>query len=108
MAHDLERLWSDPKHWTAFGYRCANDPRIVVPKRLSSLGWTLNWAHPKARSTLAMFVAIAIVPAILVRLILAFAELSGPEVVIGAMTASLVVSTVALVLIALRLGRAGA
>lgn len=105
MARDLERLWSDPKNWTAFGYRCSEDPRVVVPKRVRSLGWTLNWAHPKAWPTLAMFFAIAIGPALSITLILALIGVSRPEIILGAVTATIVVSTVAIVLIALHLAR---
>jgi hypothetical protein len=60
----LERLWADPRHWSAVGiYRCAADPRIVVPKRRPWLGWTLNFAHPASWPVLVLAV---IVPAALV------------------------------------------
>src|ERR1035437_1536630 len=42
---DLERMWNDPANWTLFGYRCPSDPRVIVPKRMRVMGWTINWAH---------------------------------------------------------------
>jgi uncharacterized protein DUF5808 len=45
---DPDVLWKNPAHWTAFGYRCKDDPRVIVPKRNTSMGWTVNWAHPRA------------------------------------------------------------
>lgn len=45
-APELERLWQDPRHWKPPGiYRCAADPRLIVPKRRRWAGWTLNFAH---------------------------------------------------------------
>jgi len=45
----LERLRSDPAHWTWYGsYQCAADPRLMVRDRLG-LGWTLNMAHRRAQ-----------------------------------------------------------
>ncbi len=45
----FDRLWQDPAHWNAWGYNCAKDPRIIVPKPNPSFGWTVNFAHAKAR-----------------------------------------------------------
>jgi len=30
-------------------YHDADDPRIVVPKRMKALGWTVNVGHPKGQ-----------------------------------------------------------
>jgi uncharacterized membrane protein len=47
-SEDLERLWGDPSHWNRDGsYKCATDPRLIVPKRYGG-GWTLNMEHPRA------------------------------------------------------------
>jgi hypothetical protein len=48
MKRDVNELWQDPKNWTGIGYRCPEDPRLMVPKRRPGLGWTFNWAHPGA------------------------------------------------------------
>jgi uncharacterized membrane protein len=34
-------------------YHDADDPRIVVPKRMKALGWTVNVGHPKGQLVLA-------------------------------------------------------
>jgi hypothetical protein len=45
----IEFLWCNPKNWKGyFFYFCKEDPRIIVPKRLRGLGWTLNFARPLA------------------------------------------------------------
>jgi hypothetical protein len=43
---ELARLWADPANWTVLFYRCAEDPRIFVPKRRPWFGWTVNFGHP--------------------------------------------------------------
>jgi hypothetical protein len=55
-------LWSDPTHWSTFGYRCKDDPRIMVRKRNPAMGWTMNWASPWAVPALLALLAIALVP----------------------------------------------
>ncbi len=44
----LDKLWNDPENWRGAFYFCKNDPRNLVPKRVRSTGWTLNFAHPSA------------------------------------------------------------
>ena len=34
-------------------YHDADDPRIVVPKRMKALGWTVNVGHSKGQLVLA-------------------------------------------------------
>jgi uncharacterized membrane protein len=45
--NDLE--WKNPDNWSQRGllglYFSKKDSRIVVPKAMPSLGWTLNLAH---------------------------------------------------------------
>ena len=50
MTHaDIARFHSDPAHWKlGVFYFCRADPRILVPKRIPGLGWTLNFARPMA------------------------------------------------------------
>jgi len=50
MTHaDLARFHSDPAHWKlGIFYFCRADPRILVPKRILGLGWTLNFGRPMA------------------------------------------------------------
>ncbi|HEY2572591.1 MAG TPA: DUF5808 domain-containing protein [Verrucomicrobiaceae bacterium] len=45
----LDLLWCDPGNWRlGLFYFCRKDPRVVVPKRMRGLGWTLNLARPLA------------------------------------------------------------
>jgi hypothetical protein len=46
---DLARFHSDPDNWKlGIFYFCRSDPRILVPKRIQGLGWTLNFGRPLA------------------------------------------------------------
>ncbi|HEY1050059.1 MAG TPA: protein kinase [Prosthecobacter sp.] len=46
---DLSSFTADPKNWYwHLFYFCREDLRIVVPKRINGLGWTLNMARPMA------------------------------------------------------------
>ena len=58
---DKARLHSDPANWKyGIFYFCRSDPRILVPKRIQGLGWTLNFAQPMA---IPYFLAIvALIP----------------------------------------------
>jgi Family of unknown function (DUF5808) len=58
---ELNRLWADAGNWS-FVYRCAADPRVIVPRRRPWMGWTINFAHPRAWPVLALCVAIAVGP----------------------------------------------
>ena len=53
--------WSNPQNWTGpklFGtYSSKTDKRLWVPKRIPSLGWTLNVGHPGG---LALLVGILV------------------------------------------------
>jgi hypothetical protein len=63
---DPDVLWRNPAHWTALGYRCKDDPRVIVPKRNASMGWTVNWAHPKAAVAMIVLSMLALVPMLVV------------------------------------------
>ena len=46
---DLDRMSRDPANWHFyFIYFCRRDPRIIVPKRITGLGWTVNLGNPWA------------------------------------------------------------
>jgi uncharacterized membrane protein len=58
---DLNRLWADDKHWNRWGvYCCAEDPRLIVPKRITWTGWTANTAHGFSFKALALFILILV------------------------------------------------
>ena len=60
---DLDRMWADPKNWSTLGlYRCAEDPRRVVPKRIKSMGWTINTAHASSFFLFIIIGLLALVP----------------------------------------------
>jgi uncharacterized protein DUF5808 len=65
-APELERLWQDPRHWKPPGiYRCAADPRLIVPKRRRWAGWTLNFAHRGAWLVLLGTLVVILGPVLL-------------------------------------------
>jgi hypothetical protein len=45
---ELEALWRDPRNQRWGVYHCKADPRLIVPRRLKWMGWTINAAHPKS------------------------------------------------------------
>ena len=56
-------LHSDPRNWVCgLIYFCQDDPRVIVPKRLRGLGWTLNFARPSALPMLLLLVGVATLP----------------------------------------------
>lgn len=71
MAAKLEKeilysMSNNPFNWRGTFYVNRNDPRIIVPKRLPSLGWTLNFGHPisflfMVIFMLAMFAAVVFI-----------------------------------------------
>ena len=47
--HALDQFRCDPDNWKlGIFYFCRADPRIIVPKRIRGLGWTINFARPSA------------------------------------------------------------
>ena len=59
---ELERMWSDPSNWRGSLYYCPRDPRLMVPKKVKIMGWTINAAHRSAWLTLVLLVVLAFVP----------------------------------------------
>ena len=55
-ADELESLVRDPAHWNRGSYRCADDPRLLVPSP-AGFGWTLNMAHAKAQVVVWLLLA---------------------------------------------------
>lgn len=59
----LDHLHADPAHWKlGVFYFCREDARLLVPKRIAGLGWTLNFARPLAIPLLVLVLAIAFTP----------------------------------------------
>lgn len=56
---ERERLHADPGNWKlGIFYFCREDERIIVPKRIRGLGWTINCARPAALLWIAMIVGL--------------------------------------------------
>ncbi len=50
-------------HWHLYGfYFNREDPRIIVPKRWRSMGWTMNFARPMAIPLLLVIATLALAP----------------------------------------------
>ncbi len=62
----LDAMSKDPGNWKGLFYFNRKDPRLMVPKLYTSMGWTFNFASPYAYITLAAIFGIPI----LVRLII--------------------------------------
>jgi hypothetical protein len=58
----LEALWKDPANWRGPFYYCKEDPRGVVPKKIKSLGWTINFARASGWWGLVIGIAGTIAP----------------------------------------------
>jgi hypothetical protein len=71
---ELDRLWARPENWSIV-YRCAEDPRVIVPRRRQWMGWTINFAHPLAGLVLLSSLAIVIGP---VFVLLGMGVVAGP------------------------------
>ena len=85
---DLDRLWADPGNW-GIVYRCAQDPRAIVPRRRRWMGWTINFAHPLAWLYFLISMAIAVGP---VLVLLRLGIVSRPVIIVA-----LIASVLALV-----------
>ena len=46
-------------------YHDADDPRLFVPKRNPSFGWTINLEHPYGRTTLGLILMVPVVGIVL-------------------------------------------
>lgn len=44
-----DRCWNNPDNWNKdIIYFAKDDPRLLVPKKPSWMGWTINFGHPYA------------------------------------------------------------
>jgi len=57
----LEMMSKDLGNWKGPFYFNRKDPRLIVPKLNSSLGWTFNFASPFSYITLILIVAVCII-----------------------------------------------
>jgi hypothetical protein len=64
---ELEACRNDPDNQKWGLYHCKADPRVIVPKRIKGLGWTINFAHPSAIPVGLLMLAIVVVPMLCAR-----------------------------------------
>jgi hypothetical protein len=64
---ELDALWRDQRNHRYGVYFCKEDPRVIVPKRIKWMGWTINFARPSAIPVLILLFAILLVPAQIAR-----------------------------------------
>jgi len=57
----LDAMCRDIENWKGPFYFNRKDPRILVPKFIPSLGWTLNFASPYSYISMAAIVLIIVV-----------------------------------------------
>lgn len=62
---EIEACWKDPRNRKWGVYYCKADPRVIVPKSIKWMGWTVNAARPSAIPVVLLFLAILAVPAFL-------------------------------------------
>jgi hypothetical protein len=59
----IQECWKSCDNWYfGFFYFAPEDPRIIVPKRIRTLGWTLNLARAWALPMLALLVTFCLLP----------------------------------------------
>jgi hypothetical protein len=57
---NYDELHANPAHWKlGIFYFCRQDQRVLVPKRIQGLGWTINFARPSALFWIAAVIGFA-------------------------------------------------
>ena len=64
---EIEACWKDPHNWKWRVYYCKADPRVIVPKRLKWMGWTVNFVRPSAIPVMLCMIALVVVPVAMVK-----------------------------------------
>ena len=55
-----EAEWRNPLNWTSAAYFSKHDSRILVPRHIRWMGWTLNFGHPRALFAIVVIVAVIV------------------------------------------------
>ena len=63
---EIEAYWKDSHNWKWGIYYCKADPRVILPKRLKWMGWTVNFARPSAIPVVLLLLAMVTVPVCIV------------------------------------------
>jgi len=63
ISEETKRRWhQDPNNWfLGIFYFNKEDKRIFPPKRISWMGWTVNYANPISVSTLLLFLLLVFI-----------------------------------------------
>ena len=64
---EIEACRKDPRNRKWDFYYCKAHPRVIVPRGLKWMGWTVNFARPSAIPVLLCVVALLCVPVAMVR-----------------------------------------
>jgi hypothetical protein len=64
---ELEAFRKNPENQKWGVYYCKADPRVIVPKRLKWMGWTINFARPSAIPVMLLTLAIVVAPILVVK-----------------------------------------
>jgi uncharacterized membrane protein len=56
----LDEMSRNPGNWKGMLYFNRRDPRLLVPKLVPSMGWTLNFASPWAYISLGLIILLAV------------------------------------------------
>jgi len=59
---EIEACWKDPRNRRWGVYYCKADPRVIVPKSIKWMGWTVNAARTSAIPVLLLLVAVLAAP----------------------------------------------
>lgn len=63
MKNKIDKTLSDtmhknPSNWKGVFYFNRNDPRIIAPKFIPTMGWTFNFANPYTYISLVSIIAV--------------------------------------------------
>ncbi len=64
---DIRAFRKDPANYRYRGmiYHCDKDPYLILPKQIPWMGWTINFAHPRAKATLIALCVLTPLPILL-------------------------------------------
>jgi len=64
---EIETCRKDPRNRKWGFYYCKADPRVIVPRGIKWMGWTINAARPSAIPVVLLLAAIVVVPVHIVK-----------------------------------------
>ena len=64
----LDNMSKDATNWKGIFYFNRKDPRIIVPKIIPSMGWTLNFSNPYSYIALIAIIGVIILTQFLIKM----------------------------------------